>query len=73
MGTEPYQKIIMNLRAAIETSGMKQKVVAERANMSPRQLNDILGFRKRLNPADIPVFCRVLNITPDNLFEGAVA
>ena len=73
MESETYQKIIKNLREVIEESGLKQKIVAERTNMKPRQLNDILCFRKRLDPADIPAFCRVLNISPDRLFEGAVA
>lgn len=73
MGTEPYQRIIMNLRSAIDESGLKQKVVAERAGMKPAQLNNILCFRKRLDAADIPVFCVVLNTTPDKLFEGAIA
>lgn len=73
METEAYKKIISNIRTAIDESGYKQKVVAERAGMTPRQLNDILCFRKRLDAADIPVFCIILNISPAKVFEGAIA
>ena len=60
MESEPYQRIIMNLRSVIDESGLKQKVVAERAGMKPAQLNNILCFRKRLDVAYIPVFCIIL-------------
>lgn len=73
METEAYKIIIANIRNAIDESGYKQKVVAVRAGMTPRQLNDILCFRKRLDAADIPVFCVVLNISPARIFEGAIA
>lgn len=73
MGSEPYQRIIMNLRAVIDESGLKQKVVAERAGMKPAQLNNILCFRKRLDVAYIPVFCIILNTTPDRIYEGTIS
>lgn len=73
METEAYKIIISNLRTAIDESGYKQKVVAERAGMTPRQLNDILCFRKRLDAAYIPAFCIVLNISPAKVFEGAIS
>ena len=73
METDTYKRIISNLRTAIAASGYKQKVVAERAGMTPRQLNDILCFRKRLEAADIPAFCTILNITPAEVFEGAIS
>lgn len=73
METESYKRIISNLRTAIDASGYKQKVVAERAGMTPRQLNDILCFRKRLEAADIPAFCIILNISPAEVFEGAIS
>ena len=73
MKDEQYKAIISNLREAIQESGLKQKAVAERVNMHPRQLNNVLCYRKRLNPEDIPAFCMVLNITPNQLFKGTVA
>ena len=73
MESEPYQRIIMNLRAVIDESGLKQKVVAERAGMKPAQLNNILCFRKRLDVAYIPVFCIILNTTPDKIYEGTIS
>ena len=46
METDEYKAIINNLRTVIDESGMKQKVVAERAGMPPKQLNNILCFRR---------------------------
>lgn len=71
MESEAYKTVIENLRAAIEESGMKQKAVAEKANMTPRKLSDVLCFRQRLDVTDIPVFCRILAIEPARLFAGA--
>ena len=71
MESEAYRTVIENLRAAIEESGLKQKVVAEKANMKARQLSDVLCFRQRLDVADIPVLCRILGIEPVQLFKGA--
>ena len=71
MESEVYKTVIENLRAAIEKSGMKQKAVAEKANMTPRKLSDVLCLRKRLDVADIPVFCKILGIEPAKIFEGA--
>lgn len=72
MGSEAYKKVIENLRAAIDASGMKQKAVAEKANMTPRQLSDVLCFRQRLAVTDIPIFCKILGTEPAKLFDGAI-
>lgn len=73
MNSERYRAIVNNLRAAIDESGMKQKAVAERAGMTQRGLNDILCFRKRLSPEDIPPLCAILNVTPDRFFQNISA
>lgn len=73
MDNKQYRLIIFNLREAIEESGMKQKVVAERCEMPARKLNDILCFRKRLDADTIPAFCKVLNVQPERFFRGLVS
>lgn len=73
MNNEQYRLIIYNLREVIEESGMKQKVVAERCEMTARKLNDILCFRKRLDVDTIPAFCKVLNVKPERFFRALVS
>ena len=70
--TDEYKAIINNLRTVIDESGMKQKVVAERAGMPPKQLNNILCFRRRLDAGSIPRLCIVLGIPVNRLFEMKV-
>ena len=70
MHSEAYQCIIKNLRQAIDASGLKQRVIAERSGRTDKQLSNILCCRQRLAVEDIPILCEVLNTTPNNLYFG---
>ena len=73
MESQGYQNLIKNLRATIDALGMKHKTIAARSNMTVQQLSNILCFRKRLDVAYIPVFCIILNTTPDKIYEGTIS
>lgn len=72
MDNEQYQMIVNNIRDAIDESGLKQRAVAERCGMDPKQLNNILCFRKRLNADDIPKLCNALGVLPDRFFKETI-
>ena len=70
MENEGYKRIIENLRGAIQESGMKQSVIAERIGKDPKTFSNIMCFRQRLAVEDIEPLCNVLNITPNRLYFG---
>lgn len=57
-----------NLRKAINASGMKQKVVAERSGFTDQMLTDMLNGRKTIKADFIPRICHALHVTPNELF-----
>lgn len=69
METEYYQRFVKNLRRIIDKSGLKHKVVAERAGLTPYQLSSILNSRKRVDITIFMSLCAALNVTPNSLCE----
>lgn len=55
------------LRKAIDTSGLKRVVVAERSNLTPAQLCDILNLRRKLEANEMFDICDAIQITPEQL------
>lgn len=55
------------IKPAISKSGLKQCVVAERIGLSEQQLCDISNKRRRFDANEMISFCKVINITPDEL------
>lgn len=58
-----------NIKDLIMESGMKQKVVAERAGFTEQMMTDMLNGRKVIKAEFIPAFCRALGVTPNRLFR----
>ena len=56
------------MKAAIGKSGYKAKAVAEKMQIEPRKLSDILNGRKIIDEKIISSFCNALNISPNELF-----
>jgi len=52
----------------IEKKNLKQSSIAEAAGYTSRQFNDMLKGRKQITAKDISPLCRVLGITPNELF-----
>lgn len=67
---ETYGFIIQNLRDAIQESGIKQRIIAERAGKTEKQLSNILCMRKKLEITDVLPLCAVLHIDPNRLYFG---
>lgn len=56
------------IKNVIKKSGIKQVVIAERANLTPMQLSDIVNKRRRLDANELFDICRALGVTPNDLF-----
>ena len=60
--------VAKNAKSIILRTGLKQKVIAERMNMSDRKLSDILNGRKIIDDVIVLLLCRALEVTPNDLF-----
>lgn len=52
----------------IEEKHFKQSAIAQSAGYTIRQFNDMLRGRKRITATDVIPICRVLAISPNELF-----
>lgn len=57
-----------SLKSLIAESGMKQKVVAERAGFTEQMMSDMLQGRKVIKAEFVPAICQALGVTPNRLF-----
>lgn len=57
------------IKWAIRKSGLKQMAVAERVNLSSRQLSDIISKRKKLDANLLFEICEVTGTTPNEIFQ----
>lgn len=56
------------LNAEINISGLRRRIVAERAHLTPQQLSDITSKRRRLDANEMLDLCAAIGITPNDLF-----
>lgn len=63
-----YEGIIEKIRFLINTKGLKQNFVAEKAGLTEQGLSDILNNRKLLRVEYIPALARALGTEPNDLF-----
>lgn len=56
------------LRFVVKNSGLKQKIIAERAGYSEKQLSALVTGRKKMYAEDVTKICIALNITPNQLY-----
>jgi len=57
-----------NLSEIIEEKGIKKRVVAERAGLTPKMLSDMLGGKKIIRDSNILPLATALGVTPNELF-----
>lgn len=62
----PVSHIVANI---IREKGLKQCTVAEKANLNPQQLNDMLNGRRVIKACDIPRLANALGVCPNQLFS----
>lgn len=60
--------VVINAKKAIIASGLKQKVVAERMNISYKKLSNILTGRKMVDANIVISLCKALDVSPNELF-----
>lgn len=57
-----------NIRRIIELKGLKHRVVAIRAGLTPQQFSDMLNGRRNIYDEDILHISMALEVTPNELF-----
>lgn len=57
-----------NIRRIIMSKGLKQKVVAVRAGLTPQQFSDMLNGRRNIYDEDILHISMALEVSPNELF-----
>lgn len=60
--------IIDNTRSIIRERGLKQRAVAEKANMPEKQFSALMNGRKVMKDTDVIAIANALNVTPNDLF-----
>lgn len=60
------------VKPAIEKTGLKQSVVAERMGLTQQQLCDVINKRRKLEANEFINLCAVLEISPNNLLAYAI-
>lgn len=61
-------EVLNNINEIIAKSGLKKVYIAEQMNISDKSLSDMLHKRKKLNTQLILSFCKVMNVTPNDLY-----
>ena len=64
-----YVDLRETIKSLIAESGMKQKVVAERAGFTEQMMTDMLNGRKVIKAEFVPAICLALGVTPNRLFQ----
>lgn len=57
------------LKLAVANSGMKQIAIAERANIAPDKLSNILNKRRKLEASEMIEICSILGISVAELLQ----
>jgi len=58
-----------NIKRILSETGIKQKVVAERASISEKSFSNMVCGRKNILAEDIPIIANALNVTVNELFR----
>ncbi len=61
-------EVLKNIKEIIAGKGLKQNYIAEKMNISNKSLCDILHKRKKLNTDLIISLCKVLGVTPNDIY-----
>lgn len=57
------------LAAAIAESGYYQKYIAAQVGLTEQQLTDIIKKRRKLDANEMFAICKVLGVTPNDLYR----
>lgn len=60
--------VATNIRKIINTRGLKQKAIAEKAGYTDQQFSNLLCGRKKFETADIMKICKALEVMPNELY-----
>lgn len=63
------QSTAVKTKFIIESRGLKQKYVAEKAGFTPADFNNLLCGRKLFKADYVIPICNALGVTPNELFE----
>ncbi len=62
------QVVIKNIKLNLDKSGVKHKVIAERAGLTPQAFSDMLNERKIITAEHIPVIAKALGVNVNELY-----
>ncbi len=62
------QVLIQNIRIVLKESGIKHKVVAERAGLTPQMFSDMLNGRKIITAEHVLEIAKALNVDVNVLY-----
>ncbi len=65
---ENIKSVAPAIKQIVESRGLKQVSIAQRAGYTKNQFNSLLNGRKLITETDIFKICSVLEITPNELF-----
>ncbi len=61
-------KLPVAINSIINKEGLKQRAVAQKANLNPREFNAMLNGRKIIKPCDVIAISNALGVNPGDLF-----
>ena len=67
-----YRKFAENTRKIIESRGLKQRAVAQKAGFSAQQFSALLNNRKVIKDVDVIAIANALDVTPNDLLVMSV-
>lgn len=64
-----YTDIRVNLRNVIRDKGFRQAAIANKANMAPCKLSQVVNLERKLDANEMFALCEALEMTPVELAE----
>lgn len=62
-------RTLVTIRKLIKQSGKSQKQIAEEIGVTPQRLNDWIADRRPLRACMIPVLCKAIGCSPNDVFK----
>jgi len=61
------------LKTAIDEKGYKRKIIAEKANLTPDKLSNILNKTRRLDANELLIICKAIDVPLEELIRNVYA
>lgn len=61
-------KVCEKLRLYINQNGLKQKVIAEKSNLTENQMSQILNGKRSISADEFEIICNAMNANPNDIY-----